>query len=112
MLDITRIACYDIGKEKPTDVKGWFIMTATIIRISRRPTHPQSICVLFDDEKKAKEFIDEVINDFEFEIDSIKKDDRKKYAYLAQVYENLTLLEIKKREHGTGAYGAYCSMKG
>lgn len=85
-------------------------MTATIIRISRL-THPHSICVLFDDEMKAKEFINEVNNDFEFEIDSIKKDDREKYTYQAQVYENLTLLEIKKREYGTGAYGAYCAMK-
>ena len=86
-------------------------MTATIIRISGRPIHPHSICVLFDDETKANEFINEVNNDFEFEIDSIKKDDREKYTYQAQVYENLTLSEIKKRENGTGAYGAYCTTK-
>ena len=81
-------------------------MKVTMVEISRRPVHPQTIYVMFDRIEDAQKFVEDVNEDFEFSLDRMYEEDEKKFAYPfgrdRELFGNITLDQLKQKLFGTG----------
>ena len=81
-------------------------MKVTCVEVSKAPVEPRIFYVIFDDSKKAEDFVNEVKKDCQFIVLKSYEADEKKFAYpfgrSREIFANITLAEMKKRLYGTG----------
>ena len=80
----------------------------TVIELSRRPIHPETTYVVFEDSNKAKEFLDDISkNPHLFRVEKIRENiDEPKFGYIHEVFYDISFEKLRTAYYGTGQFGA------
>lgn len=80
----------------------------TVIELSRRPIHPETTYVVFEDSEKAKEFLDSASRGSHFfTVERVRENiDEPKFGLYHSVFYDISFEKLRIAYYGTGQFGA------